>query len=185
MSKDNVSFRERWAARWRGFSDAWRDVSINSEEIYVNRSLDHLIARQNTLMRKYAFDLVEETQGCVVPMERLRNAIRPAPSNNLGEAGRSWHNYQLICTDGKAAADRVIGRHQACQVSIDEARATAQAIIDRYVAVVKRFHPRRASLTEWNLEVPIPPEHSRTIEERYQLALAVLKVDTGYTDRSN
>lgn len=183
MSKDNITFREKWAARWRGFTDAWRDVPIDPQEKYIKRNLDYLIARQNMLMRQYVMTLVKETQGCVVPMERLRSAVAPQQSTALGQAGRDWHNYEKIRTAGRAAADQVIGRHKTCQVGVDEARASAQAIIDRYVAVVKRFHPLRTALSDWTLEVPILSEQNRVIEQRFQLAQEILERTSQFTDR--
>lgn len=179
-----MTLREKWAARWRGLTDAWRDVSIKAEEEYVFRSLDHLIARQNNSMHRYALRLVDRTQECVVPMEQLRNAIRPTPSNALGQAGRDWHNYNNICNAGRAAADKVIGEHKACIVAIDDARASAQAIIDRYVAVVKRFHPRRASLSDWKLKVP-PFSEQAIIQQRLNLAQEILAMEFQFTDRGN
>jgi hypothetical protein len=141
-----------------------------------------LTSKHREIASQHAITLRENTVGLLDKCEKFKSMSKPTESNDLGQTGRNWHNYLNMLSGARTAIDQIIRETEICRINIAVEEEHAQTIIDRYVATVKKYHPRRAELTEWKLSVPNAPDWYNVIDEIHKRALEILTQLTAIYD---
>jgi hypothetical protein len=150
--------REKLLGWWHGYRDSKKSTKILFNLDSQSTNMTKLIARRLTYMSLIDEIFRKEVEGKLPEIVRGNLAEIPQFSTGLGPKGRDWHNYKIVQERAIGATDFLLNSSRRCQDHIRLQSDIAQAIIDGYVATVKRYHPRRDDLYEWQVSVFELPE---------------------------
>jgi hypothetical protein len=165
--------REKLLGWWHGYRDSKKSTKILMNLDSQSTNMTKLIARRLAYMSLIDEIFRKEVEGKLPAIVNWNLAEIPKFSTNLGREGRVWHNYKIVQEQALGATDFLLNSARRCQDHIRLQSDLAQAIIDGYVATVKRHHPRRDDLYEWQVSVLELPEWYARIDVVTEKAIRI------------
>ncbi|MEN9922712.1 MAG: hypothetical protein RIS09_226 [Actinomycetota bacterium] len=165
--------REKLLGWWHGYRDSKKSTKILMSLDSQSTNMTKLIARRLAYMSLIDEIFRKEVEGKLSDIVNWNLAEVPKSSTNLGHEGRVWHNYKIVQERALGATDFLLNSSKRCQDHIRLQSDIAQAIIDGYVATVKRHHPRRDDLYEWQVSVFELPQWYAKIEMVTEKAIQI------------
>jgi hypothetical protein len=165
--------REKLLGWWHGYRDSKKSTKILMNLDSHSSNMTKLIARRLGYMSLIDEIFRREVEGKLPEIVRWNLAQTPQVSTKIGHEGRVWNNYMIVQERALGATDFLINSSNRCQDHIRLQTDIAQAIIDGYVATVKRHHPRRDDLYEWRVSVLELPEWYSKIDKVTERAIQI------------
>ena len=183
--RTKLLFREKLWSWWHGYRDSKKSTKILMNLDSQSANMTKLIARRLAYMSLIDEIFRKEIAGKLPEIVRWNLAKAPNFSTNLGHEGRDWHNYKTIQERALGATDYLLNSSKRCQDHIRLQSDISQAIIDGYVATVKRHHPRRDDLYDWHISVLELPDWYSKIDGVTEQAIQIQDQMLAYLQQIN